>query len=101
MTASQRPMAKYQGRGAAGAYRRKYRRSPLRRLSDWCEKRLVRKMLKRLGTVDTILDCPCGTGRLLPVIAPFASGTWAVDRSAAMASAAAREAPSPISSFKN
>jgi len=59
---------KYETPERAAHYRRKYKQSWLRRLSSRRELGLVLKALSRLGHLETVLDCPCGAGRLLPLL---------------------------------
>jgi len=68
----------------AAAYRRKYERSWLRRLSHRREMRVVRAALGRAQVRDEVLDCPCGAGRLVPTILEFAREVVAADLSEAM-----------------
>jgi len=68
--------------GALG-YRHKYERGLLRRLSNRRELALVARALSRAGGGD-VLDCPCGAGRLLPVLARGARRLTAADFSATM-----------------
>jgi ubiquinone/menaquinone biosynthesis C-methylase UbiE len=42
-----------------------------RRLGAWRERRVVAAALRGLGPITTVLDIPCGTARLLPVLARF------------------------------
>jgi SAM-dependent methyltransferase len=59
---------RYRSREGAAAYSRKFKRTLGRRLSNWRELALVSKALARAGHAERILDCPCGAGRLLPVL---------------------------------
>ena len=59
---------KYETPERAAHYRGKYKQSWLRRLSNRRELGMVVKALARLGPVETVLDCPCGAGRLLPLL---------------------------------
>jgi len=86
---------KYDSPGGAAAYRAKYERSWLRKLSHRREMALVRRALARagVGTGGRILDCPGGCGRLLPVLAPFAQRLVAADRARDMVLLARAAAP--------
>lgn len=57
----------------AAAYREKHSRTWTRRLSHWREMRCVRaavdRALRELGDAPTILDLPCGAGRLAGLLA--------------------------------
>ncbi len=60
----------------ARKYLRKFQKGPLRRLSSWREKRLVRQAIQEaLGEITPakehprLLDIPCGAGRFAPLIA--------------------------------
>ena len=77
-------MARYRSPEGAAAYREKHRRSLIRRVADRRERKLLCRMLRRLARVDSILDCPCGTGRFLPSVARYASSVWAIDQSEPM-----------------
>ncbi len=50
-------------------YHRKHNRNLWRRVSDYREKSLTRRILGELGQPETVLDLPCGTGRFWPVLA--------------------------------
>ncbi len=52
----------------ARAYFFKHRQGLRRRLSDWMEKRMVRRALRLAGEPEVLLDLPCGTGRFWPVL---------------------------------
>ncbi|MGQ0614726.1 MAG: class I SAM-dependent methyltransferase [Planctomycetaceae bacterium] len=85
---------KYDSPGGAAAYRGKYARSWLRRLSHGREMALVRRALARAGAAGgRVLDCPGGAGRLLPLLAPFARQLVAADRARAMVLLAREAAP--------
>src|SRR5947207_15757250 len=68
----------------AAAYRAKYERSWLRRLSARREALLLRWALERAGTEGVVLDVPCGAGRMVPVLLEHGRRVTAVDPSAAM-----------------
>jgi ubiquinone/menaquinone biosynthesis C-methylase UbiE len=61
-------------------------RSVLGRFFEKRQKRALRRCLKRIGPVETLADLPCGTGRMLPVLAGHASTLLACDVSEAMMS---------------
>ena len=84
-------IARYRSTEGAAAYRRKYERSWVRRLSNWREMRLVARALRLAGTSGRVLDCPCGAGRLVPTLLSVADHVTAVDMSDAMV-AEARDA---------
>ncbi len=75
---------RYQSTAGAAAYRRKYERSWTRRLSHRREMNVVRRALRRAVVRGSVLDVPCGAGRLLPVLLETAPQVIAVDLSAAM-----------------
>lgn len=76
--------ARYQSAAGAAAYRRKYERSWVRRLSHRREMRVVRRALARAGAAGVLLDVPCGAGRLLPLLLEVGQEVIAADLSAAM-----------------
>ena len=55
----------------AKEYNLEYKQRFLKRLSTKREFRLLQRLLSSQGIVDTILDLPCGGGRLSPQIAPY------------------------------
>jgi SAM-dependent methyltransferase len=59
---------RYDTPGGAAAYRDKYRRSLLRRLSSRRELALVDRALAQAAAYGRILDIPCGAGRLGPTL---------------------------------
>ncbi len=65
----------------AASYNTKYERELHKRMSDRREKRLLERILKTVGRQETLLDVPCGAGRLSPVIARFADQVYEVDYS--------------------
>jgi ubiquinone/menaquinone biosynthesis C-methylase UbiE len=79
-----RLLARYESASGAAAYRRKYARSWIRRLSNRRELAVVRKALARAGAQGRLLDCPCGAGRLTPTLLRFAGHVTCVDLSEAM-----------------
>ena len=60
--------ARYGTEAGAKAYREKYRRSFLRRWSSRRELKLVYSALAQASASGKFLDCPCGAGRLGPVL---------------------------------
>ena len=68
----------------ADAYHAKHRRSAIRRLANWREQVLLRRMLSRLAPVESVLDCPCGAGRFLPGLLGQTRRLLAFDQSEAM-----------------
>jgi len=78
----------------AGRYAVKTRKGPVRRLSAAREAALVRRALRGLAPNATVLDMPCGAGRLLPVVGEAGRRATGADFSAPMlAVAAAAGAP--------
>jgi SAM-dependent methyltransferase len=75
---------RYRSRAGAAAYARKFSRSWARRLSNWRELAMVAKALARAGRAERLLDCPCGAGRLVPVLARSARRVTALDFSPGM-----------------
>jgi SAM-dependent methyltransferase len=75
---------RYESDAGAAAYRRKYERSLLRRLSNRRELAVVSRALAAAGARGHVLDCPCGAGRLVPTILRRAERVTAADVSAAM-----------------
>ncbi|MBI4605568.1 MAG: methyltransferase domain-containing protein [Planctomycetes bacterium] len=68
----------------AASYDTKYERELHKRLSSWRERRLVERLLDRVGRCDRALDVPCGAGRLSGLIAEHASRLYEVDYSRQM-----------------
>ena len=77
-------LARYQSSSGAAAYRRKYERSWIRRLSNRRELAIVDKALERAEAHGRVLDCPCGAGRLTPTILRHAAEVVCADISAPM-----------------
>ncbi len=88
-------LERYHSQAGAAAYRGKYRRSWIRRLSHRREMQIVRRALRRAGTRGVVLDCPCGAGRLAPVLLERAEHVRCVDVSEAMVEQA-RDALAPF-----
>lgn len=76
--------SKYESPESAEAYRGKFERSLFRRLSSRREIGLVRRALAELGELRSVLDCPCGAGRLLPLLSNTGARVFGADASAAM-----------------
>lgn len=68
----------------AASYNVKYEQEWHKRVSDRKEKRLLEAILRRMGKVSSMLDVPCGAGRLAGVMAPFAERHVKADYSAPM-----------------
>src|SRR5262249_28267088 len=69
MTAAPGPMQasklqNYNSLRGATSYRADYERKLHRRLSDRRERALLARYFRAIGEVDTVLDLPCGHGRL-------------------------------------
>lgn len=60
---------KYQSPSAAQAYNRRYRQKRVKTTQR--ESVILRKLLSKYGGSETVLDLPCGGGRLSPVIGEF------------------------------
>ncbi len=88
-------LSRYQSSTGASAYRRKYERSWMRRLSNRRELAIVDRALERAGATGRILDCPCGAGRLTPTILQHAEHVVCADISEQMIEQA-REALAPL-----
>ena len=77
-------LERYRSSTGAAAYRRKYERSWVRRLSNRRELSMVSDALARAGTSGRVLDCPCGAGRLTPTLLQHAEHVTCADISEAM-----------------
>src|SRR5262245_34522695 len=75
---------RYGSAEGAAAYRRKYERSWLRRASARREAAMLRWALAEAKVEGTVLDVPCGAGRMVPVILERARRVTALDLSTAM-----------------
>lgn len=81
------------GAAKAADYRAQLRRSGWMRFTMDREKAIVRKLIseQRLSSTERILDMPCGTGVLAPVLADCGAQVIAADISHAMLTWAQRE----------
>src|ERR1051325_9747929 len=61
------PRTEYQDQETAEEYDKRRFSSLSGRLFQWCEKRVLRGVLRTLPPGSLLLDAPCGTGRLLPL----------------------------------
>ncbi len=77
-------LKRYTSEPGAAFYRRKYERSIARRISNRLELRTVRRALAAAGPAETILDIPCGAGRLVPTLLTHARRVVCADISAPM-----------------
>jgi ubiquinone/menaquinone biosynthesis C-methylase UbiE len=68
----------------AAAYREKHERSLLRRIASRRERSLFDRALAQAAAYGKVLDCPCGAGRLSPVLLRRAVRLVGADLSAAM-----------------
>ena len=62
---SEGKLQNYNSERGARAYRDDYSNKVHRKLSDELERKILARYFDRIGPVDTMLDCPCGAGRLL------------------------------------
>lgn len=88
-------IARYESSTGAAAYRRKYERSWIRRMSNRRELSIVDRALARAGASGRLLDCPCGAGRLTPTLLRHADEVICADMSQAMVDEA-RDALGPL-----
>jgi SAM-dependent methyltransferase len=79
-----RPEHAYRESREAARYVRHHRGSLGRRWRSAQERRFCERVLDRLGHVDSILDVPCGAGRLWPALASRCRRLYAADASSAM-----------------
>lgn len=68
---SQRYQEAYAALDRARHYNRDYEVRPLKRMSTMRERRLISRLLGTRGRVGTLLELPCGGGRLSPSFAPW------------------------------
>ena len=87
---------RYHSSTGAAAYRQKYERSWVRRLSNQRELAMVAEALQRADAGGRMLDCPCGAGRLTPTLLERAEHVTCADISAAMV----EEARSALAPFE-
>ncbi len=59
-----RVLARYNSQEGADSYRDEYRKKLHRKLSDRLERRLFERLFEHTGKVESLLDLPCGRGRL-------------------------------------
>ncbi len=57
-------LARYNSPEGARSYRDEYRTKLHRKLSDRIERRLFERIFRRTGPLESLLDIPCGCGRL-------------------------------------
>lgn len=80
----------------AESYATKYDRQLHKRISSFFERRTVRRALAITGARDaTVLDVPCGAGRLTPLLQPVSSLLVSCDYSPAMLRIFRRTCPAP------
>lgn len=77
-------LERYQSKSGAAAYRSKYDRSWIRRLSHRREMSILRRALLRADAKGPLLDCPCGAGRLVPTLLGVVDQVTCADISAEM-----------------
>jgi ubiquinone/menaquinone biosynthesis C-methylase UbiE len=78
---------KYKSKEYARYYSRKHKSSLMRRVSNFAERRMIRRALARVHrerVFRSVLDCPSGTGRFIPVIRGFDATLVTMDTSADM-----------------
>ncbi len=86
---------RYTSPQGAAAYRGKYERSLTRRLSNRREVQVVRAALDQAAIQGPALDCPCGAGRMTPLLLERSPHVTAADLSPAMVEEA-RDALRPL-----
>jgi ubiquinone/menaquinone biosynthesis C-methylase UbiE len=80
----------------AESYATKYDRELHKRISSYFERRAIRRALAITGARDaTVLDVPCGAGRLTPLLQPVSARLVSCDYSPAMLSIFRRRFRSP------
>ena len=80
----------------AESYATKYDRELHKRISSYFERRAIRRALAITGASSaTVLDVPCGAGRLTPLLLPVSSQLVSCDYSPAMLSIFLRKFRSP------
>jgi len=70
---SQKYQEAYAALEKAQHYNREYEVRPLKRMSTMRERQLIARLLGSRGRVQTLLELPCGGGRLSPSFAPWTS----------------------------
>jgi len=78
---------KYKDDDYAHYYAQKHESGALRRLSNVFERKMIRRALMRIRSrraIQTVLDCPSGAGRFLPVLAQLQMHVVAIDTSPQM-----------------
>lgn len=78
-----RRLAEYDSPEGAREYLEEYEKAH-RRWSHRREEHLLRGFFRVIGTLESILDLPCGWGRHLPILAPVAERVVEADYSGAM-----------------
>jgi|GEM_PF-312244 len=88
VTSSVRPFGrKYKADDYAHYYSQKHAATLARRISNYFERRMIRRSLLRIRRkhyFESVLDCPSGTGRFLPTLASLGVSVVAMDTSDAM-----------------
>lgn len=74
----------YRSERGARAYYEDHQRKLHRRWSDRRERRILREFLQRCGTIGSLLDVPCGFGRLFSLFAEHAREIVEADLSPTM-----------------
>ncbi len=78
---------KYKDDNFAQFYAQKHDASLGKRIANYLERAMIRRSLRQLRRrqpFETVLDCPSGTGRFLPVLAEFGVSVTAMDTADAM-----------------
>jgi SAM-dependent methyltransferase len=83
----------YQDQAHAEGYSHKHERSWSTRFRDRREQALVHRAFASIGTVKSILDCPCGTGRFWGTLSRYCSELHVADASAEMIEAGRAQNP--------
>lgn len=84
---------KYKDDEFAAYYAGKHDGSLTRRISNYCERAMMRRSLQRIARrapFHSVLDCPSGAGRFLPMLAKFGVSAIAIDTAAEMLQQARR-----------
>ena len=85
-------LAQYHAAEGAEEYLDEYRKFH-RKLSDKRERHLLDRYFKRIGTVATALDLPCGWGRYMPYLASHGATVLEADYSGSMVAKVAEVFP--------